>query len=59
MATTVAVLKFFKRHLLQNRTLDGVKTLSEESEQHSYSELLKPLCSYIKDGHVQSEWTQT
>ena len=40
MAATMAILKFFKRYLLQNHTSDWAETLWEASERHRDSELL-------------------
>ena len=45
MATIVAILKFFKKHLLPN-----CKSLWEASELHRDSELLKLFHSDIQEG---------
>ena len=50
MAAMAAILKFFKRHLLQNRKSDWAKTLFEASERHRDSVLLKLFRSNLKDG---------
>ena len=50
MATTAAILKFFKLHL-PNRKSDWAKTWLEASQLHRDSELLKSFRSNIQDGH--------
>ena len=53
MATTVAILKFFKLYLLQNHKSDCVKTLWEALERHRDSELLRLFRSDIHGGHLE------
>ena len=52
MAATVAILKFFKRHLLPNYNSVWAQTWWEESEWHRDSELLKSFRSDIQYGHI-------
>ena len=46
----MAILKFFKRHLLPNRKSDWAESWWEASQWHKYSELLKSFRSDIQDG---------
>ena len=49
-----AILKFFKRHLTQDRNSDGAEILLEVSGRHGDSELLKSFRSEIQDGPWRS-----
>ena len=51
MATTAAILKFFKRHLLLNPKSVWAETWWEASQWHRNSKLLKSFHSDIQDGH--------
>ena len=51
MAAMAAILKFFKRHLLQNRKSDCAETWWEALVRCRDSELLKLFSSDIQDGH--------
>ena len=50
MAAMMAILKFIKRHLLQNRKSDWAETWWEASERHKDSELLQSFHSDIHAG---------
>ena len=45
-----AILKFFNRHLHENRVLDWTETLWKASGQDGDLDLLKPIHSNIQDG---------